>query len=297
GADIALVESLIRNIDEELKREPQLRATLEEAQQAQEAAQAALEAAEARLKEVEHATADLRSAQERKASIEQRLNQIERDLVAVANDIERQQKRMVGYEAIIEARAEIEEGFAALQAARAADHELAEKLMQLSDFDAQRRALEQQIDAARAELEREISGYKATIAQLERTISIANPEDYASVQAELLTLEDLEKQREAFQEEVAALENERSELKANNNNLYIQMKELEDRLNRLRAVDGAVCPLCGQPLDEASRNALIEQLQAEGKAKGDTYRANQAHMDAMIAEIAQRKESITDLNI
>ncbi|HLU08084.1 MAG TPA: SMC family ATPase, partial [Oceanobacillus sp.] len=297
GDDIALIESLIRNIDEELKREPQLRATLEEAQQAQEAAQAALEAAEARLKEVEHATADLRSAQERKASIEQRLNQIERDLVAVANDIKRQRERMVGYEAIIEARAEIEEGFAALQAARAADHELAEKLMQLSDFDAQRRALEQQIDAARAELEREISGYKATIAQLERTISIANPEDYASVQAELLTLEDLERQREAFQEEVAALENERSELKANNNNLYIQMKELEDRLNRLRAVDGAVCPLCGQPLDEASRNALIEQLQAEGKAKGDTYRANQAHMDAMIAEIAQRKESITDLNI
>src|SRR5690606_31715795 len=219
GDDIALIESLIRNIDEELKREPQLRATLEEAQQAQEAAQAALEAAEARLKEVEHATADLRSAQERKASIEQRLNQIERDLVAVANDIKRQRERMVGYEAIIEARAEIEEGFAALQAARAADHELAEKLMQLSDFDAQRRALEQQIDAARAELEREISGYKATIAQLERTISIANPEDYASVQAELLTLEDLEKQREAFQEEVEALENERSELKANNNNL------------------------------------------------------------------------------
>jgi exonuclease SbcC len=297
GDDITLVESLIRNIDEELRREPQLLTVLAEAEGAQAEAQTALEAAEARLKEVEHATADLRSAQERKAVIEQRLREIERDLIAVAADIERQQKRMVGYESIINARAEIEEGFAALQAARAEDHELADKLLQMSDFDTQRRELERQIDAARTELTNEISGYAASITQLERTISIAKPEDFANVQAELLTLEELETQRDVFQNEVGELESERGELRAGNNNLYIEMKELEDRLNRLRSVDGAVCPLCGQPLDETSRLALIDELQVQGKDKGDTYRANQSHMDAMTAELAQHKESITDLNI
>lgn len=295
--DITLVESLIRNIDEELKREPQLLTVLAEAEHAQAQAQTALDAAEARLKEVEHATADLRSAQERKAVIEQRLHQIERNLSAVAGEIEEQKKHLGGYETIINARAEIEEGYTALQAARTEDHELGDKLMQLRDFDGRRDELVQQINDARTELTNEISGYAARIGELERTISIAKPDDYANVQAELLALEDLEAQREAFQDYVVGLESERGELKAINNSLYIEMKELEDRLNRLRSVDGAVCPLCGQPLDETSRMALMDELQVEGKDKGDTYRANQSHMDAMIAELAQRKESITDLNI
>src|SRR5690606_13508442 len=51
-------------IDEDLKREPELRAQLAEAERAQAEAKAALEEAEARLREVETAPADLRNAQE-----------------------------------------------------------------------------------------------------------------------------------------------------------------------------------------------------------------------------------------
>jgi exonuclease SbcC len=297
GDDITLVESLIRSIDEDLSREPQLRTVLAEAEHTQAEAQAALEVAEARLKEVEHATSDLRNAQERKATIEQRLREIERDLIAVAADIERQHQRMAGYEAILDARAEIEAGYASLQAARAEDHELADKLLQLSDFDAQRRDLERQIEAARAQLTNEISGYRASIKGLERTISLANPEDYASVQAELLALQDLEAQREAFQDEILQLENERAELNAINKNLVIETNALRDRMNRLEAAEGAVCPLCGQPLDESKREHLLAELLAEGKGKKTIAVANQARIEAIAGELAARKESVLELGL
>ena len=295
--DITLVDSLIRNIDEELSREPQLRAVLAEAERAQAEAQAALEIAEARLKEVEHATSDLRSAQERKAAIEQHLFEIERDLLSVAADIERQQKRMAGFEHLISARAEIEEGYAALQAARAEDHELADKLLQLSDFDAQRRNLEREIEAARAQLTNEISGYQASIKGLKQTIEIANPDDYATVQAELQALEALEAQQEAFQSEVNSLEVERGELNATNKRLVIETNELRDRMNRLEAVEGAVCPLCGQPLDESKREHLLAELLAEGKGKKGIAVTNQARIEAIVRELSARTKSISDLNL
>jgi exonuclease SbcC len=297
GADITLVESLIRNIDEELAREPELLAAYAEAERTQAEAQTALDAAEERLKEVEHATGDLRNAQERKAAVEQRLHEIGRDLVAVADDIERQKKRMVGFEAVIEAREEIEAGYALLQAARAEDHDLADKLLQLSEFDEQRRALERQIEAARAELTNEISGYAARIKELERTISIAKPEDYATVLAEVQTLQDLDAQRETFQEEISALEIERSELTEANKTLRREMDELKGRMNRLSAVEGVICPFCGQPLDESKREHLLRELEAEGKPKGDAFRANAARIEVIVNTLAQRKESIVDLNL
>lgn len=297
GEDIMLVESLIRSIDEELAREPQLRNAFAEAERAQAEAQVALDAAEARLKEVEHATPDLRSAQERKAAVEQHMRQIERDLIAVNADIERQKSRMSGFTAVIEAREEIETGFALLQAARAEDHDLADKLLQLSDFDSQRRDLERQIDAARAELTNEISGYEASIAGLQRTIDIAKPEDYATVQAEVLALEDLEDQREGFQSVVVALETERGQRNTENNLLRVEMNQLQDRISRLNAVETAACPLCGQPLDETHRESLLSELREDGRNKGDTYRGNTTRVEAIGGELADYKTAAANLSL
>lgn len=297
GDEITLVEAMIRNIDEELSREPHLRSQLADAQRIQTEAAAELEIAEARLKEVDHATADLRSAQERKAELERHLHEVERDLLAVANDIERQHKRMAGYEATIAARGEIEAGYAALQAAREEDHALADKLLQLSDFDTQRHDFERQIEAARSQLTSEMSGYTATIRELERTIESGNPEDFARVQAELVALQDLEAQRESFQDVIIQLETERGELNASNKSLVIETNELRDRMNRLEAAEGAVCPVCGQPLDESKRDHLLDELLAAGKGKKAVAVANQTRIEGIAAELTAGKEAVQALGL
>src|SRR5690606_18575766 len=119
-------------IDEDLKREPELRAQLAEAERAQAEAKAALEEAEARLREVETAPADLRNAQEQKVAQERRLRECQRDIENINREITRQRQRAAEFEEILLARVEIEEGYAVLQAARERDNSLDEKFRQLN---------------------------------------------------------------------------------------------------------------------------------------------------------------------
>jgi len=53
------------------------------------------------------------------------------------------------------------------------------------------------------------------------------------------------------------------------------MSELKERIERLKQTSGATCPLCGQPLSPEDRLHLVDELETQGKEKGDLYRANQ----------------------
>lgn len=297
GESLASIEGRIADIDAELAREPELQATLEAAEQATAEAKAALDVADKRLREVEHAPNDLRNAQERKATLERQLLEREREHSAALTEIKKQMERIGEYESVLAARAEIEQGFAALQAAREADHTLADKLMQLNTFENERRELERKLDAARAEIQNEISRCEATIIQLQRTIDAADPDALSEVQAEVLALEALEKQRDEFDQQARDKENECAELKGGNDKLRAEMNQLKDRIDRLKVASGVNCPLCGQPLDEEHRAQLLAELEAEGKQRGDTYRANEARYKGLVDEVAQLKRRVSDLTL
>lgn len=79
-----------------------------------------------------------------------------------------------------------------------------------------------------------------------------------------------------------------AEAQVENRTLRDAMKALKERIDRLNHVEGAVCPLCGQPLSAEDRERLIADLEAEGKEMGDHYRANQdvqAQADGKVREI------------
>jgi exonuclease SbcC len=61
------------------------------------------------------------------------------------------------------------------------------------------------------------------------------------------------------------------------------MKSLEARINQLEKAEASA--LCGQPLDEDHKAALLDEISAEGTDKGDTYRANQARLSEITATI------------
>src|SRR5690606_37422030 len=72
--------------------------------------------------------------------------------------------------------------------------------------------------------------------------------------------------------------------------------DIKDRLDRLEKVEGALCPLCGQPLDEKHRRELVAQLSAEGKRYGDAYRANELRIKTIGEETAAHKQRIAKLD-
>lgn len=293
--ELNVIEARIRDIQDELAKEPRLKAVLAEAEAAQQEAEAALKVAEEKLAEVADAPASMRAAQERLAESERHKKERERDLTAIAGEIDRQTARIAGYESIIAAQEEIQAGYVALQSAREADTALGDKLRLLSDFDKRRHILENQIRDACAELENEASGYVAQIAELERAAEAADPEALSAVQAEIMTLQAVQAQRDTAQAQLATLGEQRADLEATNRALREEMFNLKDRLDRLETTTESNCPLCGQPLDADHRHELIEQLTVEGKTRGDIFRANETRMKDVTAEVSDAKVGIKTL--
>jgi exonuclease SbcC len=96
---------------------------------------------------------------------------------------------------------------------------------------------------------------------------------------------DLEQQVQARKEQLSAL-------KSGNERLKIEMEALDERIKKLEVAEGAICPLCGQPLNAQDRQKLIDSLRAEGKQKGDEFRKNKAELESLLKEIAAIEKDI-----
>ncbi len=174
---------------------------------------------------------------------------------------------------------------------------MGDKLIQLSDLDKQRHAVERQLDAARADLQQEISGYQATVVELEKTIDAAQPEALEEIRLEIAELEVLDAERARLDADLNTLKNETSGLEGTNNALRPEMTKLKERIDRLKAAEGATCPLCGQPLTEDHRATLLAELQTQGEERGNTYRTNQARIAEITTEIKTAQSTIADVRV
>lgn len=295
--ELRMLEATIAGINEELQKEPRLRAEEQDAQTLHAEAEQNVLIAEARLAEVAHAPGALRSAQEQLAAQQRRTKEHQRDLQTALEEIARHEERITTYRTILASREQIEAGYAVLQSAREAHQTLGEKLRQLSDVDEQYHQLERQLDAAGAELDNERSGYRARIAELERTVNHSASESLSEVQVEVSTLQTIEQQRSSLQEQVSALGEERSALKVTQDALKNEGQTLRDRLEALEATDEPLCPLCGQPLTPEHRAELVQQLSVEVEDKRALYRENQERTTAIAAEEKERKAELAQIDL
>ncbi|MBE2270906.1 MAG: SMC family ATPase, partial [Anaerolinea sp.] len=293
--DINGINALIRGITEDLKREPQLRAVLAEAEAAQADAETKLAESEARLQQVAFAPSALTGAQTQAAAIETRLKGIDADLDVVEGEIKRQVAKIEQYEAISAQREQIEQGYLELQTARAAGDELADKLRQWSEIETRRHGLERQIDAERTTLKQTISGLEADVKNLDRTINAAKTDDLARLQAEIAELHALDQQREDLEITIAQLTQESAERTTIRDILYKEAHDIKAQQNRLASIEGATCPFCGQPLDAHTRDQMIADLEGVGKEKGDSYREAKARLEEIAATLTGKKDTFATL--
>ncbi len=295
--ELQVLELRIREIDEELAREPALREEQVEAERAEAEARVVLAEAEARLKEYEYAPREMENTRANLQATHRRLNQHQTDIANVQSEIDQQCARIDSYRQIIAASDEIEQGYMALQSAREADHALGDKLLQLSEFDHEQNRLERDLQSARGELENQRSGYLARIAELETRQRDGANADLEAVQGEVAALQALEVERETTQTRSGQLSEERAELEATNRALRTEMFNIKDRLDQLNDASEAICPLCGQPLDEQHRAELIAQLSEEGTVRGDTFRANEKRVKTIADDIKTHKQRVSDIDI
>ncbi len=293
---LATVEGAIRQIDDELAEEPRLRAELAEAQAAHDEARGALDEADTRLREVQHAPDYLRNAQRSKAALEQQIREREQAVTALDIRIQQRRERIAEYEMLLNARDEIEQGYTVLQTAREASETLSDKLALLREVERERNSLERALAAERAELENRISRCDSTIRELQRTMEAAQHDQLAALRAEVRELETCEGERDALDAEARAMETERAELKGGNDTLKLEMNEIKNKIDRLTRFNEAICPFCGQALDEAHRALVLADWQLEGTSRGNQYRANVARYDEMGERVVAIKRRVGDLS-
>ncbi len=194
------------------------------------------------------------------------------------------------FSAILKRAGEIEAAYNDWQAQKAALEQIEKTAEQFRETERRREAPRAQIEAAKARLEQELAGLLAGKAQIEAGQQQANrlQQDIAALQLELAQAETQLQQRVELDASMQAARQFQADIRAENPRLKAEMDELKERIDRLSAAEGALCPLCGQPLSEQERQALIERLDVQGHEMGDRFRANQkAHKqnDEVVREI------------
>jgi len=296
--NLRVTELDIKRIEDLEAEEPALRRALDVALEAQTAAAAELERAEARYAEVKDAESRLHAAQGRLAQAQNRIRQHDRELSEIAARIARYDDQIAHQNEILAERESIEAGYATLQEARAADLALGEKLQAMQQVKDELNRVTERIQAARAEIEAQISVHRDRIANAERQSSDLDGlrADLADVLAEVRTLEDEQQRREDLREAISGLEAEIAELKGINRGLYAEMQTIKARQEQLQAAE-AVCPLCGQPLSDEHKVTMLDELQAQGTERGDAHRANRARITEIEGIIQTHRETIAALDV
>ena len=135
---------------------------------------------------------------------------------------------------------------------------------------------QQHLEEEKQALERESAQNTARKAQLEQ------------LHAQIIALEEQVSRKEALELEAEMLQARLSELQAENAGIEKKGKETLERLEKVQKVEGAECPLCGQPLALHDRERLEQELNEELQNQRAQYKENKEE----IGSISQRQREL-----
>ncbi len=223
---------------------------------------------------LEHERDSLRRRADEKEAQTGRLSELEQQLAEV-------QKALAELDARLKVRSQLEQS----QGIVARFREQA-KLRQapLTEISAEKARLEQELktlEKQREAVETQQSALKTLQVELE------------DAQGQLNQAEALLARRNELEQAAKSKKERQFELRSGNERLKLEMESLDERIKKLEVAEGAVCPLCGQPLSALERQKLVNDLRSEGKGKGDEFRKNKSELESMAKEIAALEKEIT----
>ena len=172
-----------------------------------------------------------------------------------------------------------------------------ETALQFREQDEKRQPLLREIEVEKARLEQEeeelgrkwkvVDEQLEMVGELESKLSAARS-SLNEVEVKMRERTELEAKRNEARERQAAM-------RVENESLRKEMEELKKRIEALKVAEGAECPLCGQPLSESHRKSTLKQLEAEGKEKGDTFRANKREAEELDGQVKRYELQVAEL--
>jgi exonuclease SbcC len=229
------------------------------------------------------------------------VSSLDRQLAEAGKALESSQVRLLArqqegeqFSAILGRAAEIQAAHQAWQQAQENLERWEEIASQFREQEKRRQAPLMEIETERARLEQEQRNLREQQIQVDRA-----SEEQAQLAIELepiqLEVKQLETQlvdRADAEERFSVARQELADARAENPLLKEQMQELKTRIDQLKEIEGALCPVCGQPLDEKDRLRLVADLETQGREMGDRYRANQALLEKSTQIVQELQEQV-----
>lgn len=153
------------------------------------------------------------------------------------------------------------------------------------------------IESERVRLETELDSLRIEEAKLKENSALAASitKQLKAAQSEIGQIERQKTQQGVQAKELEEAKAAQVSSQAENPHLKAEMDDLHARIKQIEKAKGATCPTCGQRLTEEHRQDMIGLWTAEGKERGDRYRANKKEMEKAIEQVALLEKSMVGL--
>ncbi len=293
---IAELDGRLQEINNELAEEDQRRMHLEEAEEKVEAYSSALSAQTALLQEMKQKSARLDERRQQVKTLSEQVERIREELEALMAKRDQRQEEKSSFADLMNRGEDIEALYQSLKEARDSLAQWDETASRFHEHEKRRREPQTEINTARTRLEaerdglleqaKEIDAFEQKIEELDEKLKTLESET-AQLNKALKERDELEQKRQQVKQEHAKAEAENPLLKG-------EMDALKNRIEQLESTEGALCPLCGQPLSQEDRARLIAELNVEGKQKADQYRANRDLLKSVSEQVDELNAAVAE---
>jgi len=295
--DVDEIDGRVAEIDVELSEENERRRRLGELEGMLKQLSAAREAQESVLENIRRNAAMLHEQRKTSITLQAQLQRSQDALAGLEKKIAGKQFEQVGYSDLMNRAKEIEAAFKAWQRVRKELEKWEETALQFREQDEKRQPLLREIEVEKARLGqegeelgrkwKEVSGQLEMVGELEEKLR-STQLLLNDVETKIQERVELEARRNETRERQAAM-------RVENESLRREMEEIKRRIDALEVAGGADCPLCGRPLSAEHRASTLKQLEAEGRLKGDTFRANKKEAEELDGRVKQYELQVSGL--
>ena len=238
-------------------------------------------------------------AEQRKmlATLKSHLETTDRSRARLTETLGERRKEKTAYAKILAEADAIKKAYQDWQAAREALDAMEEVAEEFRKHESLRHEPLRLIEVAEAQLVQEKQNLEDKKAQVETSLAQteALQDELVALNEKIMGLEEKLALRDQLEVDLQQLQADQAEAKAENPRLKSEMDTLRTRLDQLEAADEPQCPVCGQPLSEADREALIANYYKEGEKRRDRYLANKDLLSNFESSLRQLGAKMADL--
>lgn len=293
--EVNSIDGRIAEIDSELTEEEPRKTRLSELENNLKQLTSARAAQEKILENIKNTTAILNEQRKLVKTLETSLSNVRFSLSNLESKLAEKELERENYADLVSRAKEIDSEYKKWKKVKEELRELENSSFVARDYESRRQPLVDVINVEKNKLETEkevLSNQYSIINEQLLVVSDLDAEIHsvkkslAEVESKIEERESVEKQRNEAKEKLAGLKSE-------NESLKVEMDELKKRIVSLEKTDGAECPLCGQELTEAHRKSTLNELNKDGKKKGDQFRKNKDEIAELEEKVKSYEKQVT----